>query len=140
MCGVSLDTPHNFGVWAYVLVALGIFGGDIVSISRADTSADSGTAGIFGTLFGLFYLHRSQRDQEREKRLQYWREQVCCARRHALQHAQPLARTRSTRAWRRCGKPRAIPFFRWRTGTALETRTHRAFTRMRRMTRSKTLA
>lgn len=31
---------------------------------------------MFGTLFGLFFFHRKQRDQEREKRLQYWREQV----------------------------------------------------------------
>lgn len=31
---------------------------------------------MFGTLIGLFFMHRKQRDQEREKRLQYWREQV----------------------------------------------------------------
>jgi heme/copper-type cytochrome/quinol oxidase subunit 2 len=42
----------------YVVVAAGIFGG------------------IFGTLFGLFIFHRKQRDQERERRVQYWREQV----------------------------------------------------------------
>jgi hypothetical protein len=34
------------------------------------------SAGMLGTLFGLFFAHRKQRDQEREKRLQYWREQV----------------------------------------------------------------
>jgi len=32
--------------------------------------------GIFGTLAGLFIVHRRQRDSEREKRMQYWREQV----------------------------------------------------------------
>jgi hypothetical protein len=32
--------------------------------------------GMFGTLFILFFVHRRQRDDEREKRLQYWREQV----------------------------------------------------------------
>ena len=32
--------------------------------------------GMFGTLFALFFLHSRQRDSEREKRLQYWREQV----------------------------------------------------------------
>jgi hypothetical protein len=31
---------------------------------------------MFGTLFGLFILHRKQRDEDREKRVQYWREQV----------------------------------------------------------------
>ena len=29
-----------------------------------------------GTLTGLFFAHRKQRDVEREKRAQYWREQV----------------------------------------------------------------
>ncbi|KAF9051028.1 hypothetical protein BDZ89DRAFT_1056921 [Hymenopellis radicata] len=57
VCGVSLRTSRHFGSWVYALVSIGIFGG------------------MFGTLFGLFYMHRSQRDQEREKRLQYWREQ-----------------------------------------------------------------
>ena len=32
--------------------------------------------GIFGTLATLFIVHRKQRDAEREKRIQYWREQV----------------------------------------------------------------
>jgi hypothetical protein len=31
---------------------------------------------MFGTLFLLFVFHRRQRDEDREKRLQYWREQV----------------------------------------------------------------
>lgn len=33
-------------------------------------------AGMAGTLSGLFVTHRKQRDREREKRVQYWREQV----------------------------------------------------------------
>lgn len=32
--------------------------------------------GIIGTLIGLYFIHRKDRDQEREKRMQYWREQV----------------------------------------------------------------
>ena len=32
--------------------------------------------GMIGTLVVLFFVHRRQRDDEREKRLQYWREQV----------------------------------------------------------------
>jgi hypothetical protein len=31
---------------------------------------------MVGTLVVLFFVHRRQRDDEREKRLQYWREQV----------------------------------------------------------------
>jgi len=56
-CGVSAAVPHHFGAYVYVLVGLGIFGG------------------MFGTLFALYWTHKKQRDQEREKRLQYWREQ-----------------------------------------------------------------
>jgi hypothetical protein len=32
--------------------------------------------GMFATLITLFLIHRRQRDEEREKRVQYWREQV----------------------------------------------------------------
>lgn len=31
---------------------------------------------MFGTLVGLFFWHSKQRDADREKRVQYWREQV----------------------------------------------------------------
>lgn len=34
-------------------------------------------SGMFATLFGLFFFHGKQREAEREKRMQYWREQVC---------------------------------------------------------------
>jgi len=57
VCGKAAEAPNSFGTWVYVLVAIGIFGG------------------IFGTLTGLFVFHRRQRDTEREKRAQYWREQ-----------------------------------------------------------------
>ncbi|KIK03490.1 hypothetical protein K443DRAFT_676671 [Laccaria amethystina LaAM-08-1] len=57
VCGTSAATPRHFGVWVYVLVVFGIFGG------------------MAGTLTGLFVTHRKQRDREREKRVQYWREQ-----------------------------------------------------------------
>ncbi|KAF8813571.1 hypothetical protein BYT27DRAFT_7083469 [Phlegmacium glaucopus] len=56
-CGASAATPRQFGVWVYVLVALGIIGG------------------MSGTLSGLYVTHRKQREQERAKRAQYWREQ-----------------------------------------------------------------
>ncbi|KAJ7045428.1 hypothetical protein C8F04DRAFT_1064743 [Mycena alexandri] len=56
-CGVDTTLPKHVGTGVYVAVAVGIFGG------------------IFGTLLGLFLLHRRQRDTEREKRMQYWREQ-----------------------------------------------------------------
>jgi hypothetical protein len=32
--------------------------------------------GMLGTLVGLYFLHRRTREQEREKRTQYWHEQV----------------------------------------------------------------
>jgi hypothetical protein len=57
VCGTSPDAPNHFGAWVYIVVGMGIFGG------------------MFGTLIGLFFLHRRQRDAEREKRAQYWREQ-----------------------------------------------------------------
>ncbi|KAF8637061.1 hypothetical protein AX17_003082 [Amanita inopinata Kibby_2008] len=57
VCGETAATPHHFSVHVYVFVALGIFGG------------------MFGTLTGLFFMHRKQREEEREKRVQYWREQ-----------------------------------------------------------------
>jgi hypothetical protein len=56
-CGASAATPRQFGAWVYVLVALGIVGG------------------MSGTLTGLYITHRKQREQERAKRAQYWREQ-----------------------------------------------------------------
>jgi hypothetical protein len=31
---------------------------------------------MFGTLIGLFFFHRKRRDADREKRMQYWKEQV----------------------------------------------------------------
>jgi len=35
-----------------------------------------GLTGMFATLITLFLIHRRQRDVEREKRIQYWNEQV----------------------------------------------------------------
>jgi len=57
VCGPDQALDKHLGTWVYAVVSIGIFGG------------------IFGTLIGLFCLHRKQRDAEREKRLQYWREQ-----------------------------------------------------------------
>ena len=57
-CGPELDDAKHFGTWVYVIVGVGIFGG------------------MIGTLITLFFLHGRQRDTEREKRIQYWREQV----------------------------------------------------------------
>lgn len=58
VCGRAGDAPNHVGTWVYVVCAIGIFGG------------------IIATLIGMFFLHGKQRDVEREKRLQYWREQV----------------------------------------------------------------
>ncbi|KAJ8589322.1 hypothetical protein M405DRAFT_738777 [Rhizopogon salebrosus TDB-379] len=61
VCGASADTPKQFGAWVYAMVGIGIFGGNLL--------------GMFATLITLFLIHRRQRDEEREKRVQYWREQ-----------------------------------------------------------------
>lgn len=74
VCGVPAATPHKFGIWAYVLVALGIFGGRLASCLCSIRILTPQT-GMGGTLTGLYLAHRKQRDAEREKRLQYWREQ-----------------------------------------------------------------
>ena len=58
ICGGDINASVQVGVWVYVLVGLGICGG------------------MSGTLVGLFFLHLKQREQAREKRMQYWREQV----------------------------------------------------------------
>lgn len=57
-CGAPTNQAQHLGVWVYVVVGVCIFGG------------------MFGTLIGLFFLHSKQREKEREKRNQYWREQV----------------------------------------------------------------
>ncbi|KAF9793073.1 hypothetical protein BJ322DRAFT_1032885 [Thelephora terrestris] len=57
-CGKDVSESNKLPIWMYVIVGIGIFGG------------------MFGTLFGLFSLHGKQREVEREKRMQYWREQT----------------------------------------------------------------
>jgi hypothetical protein len=56
-CGVDAATPVRFATWVYIVVGLNIIGG------------------MVGVLIGLFIVHRKQRDRERERRAQYWREQ-----------------------------------------------------------------
>jgi len=57
VCGKPGDSPNRFPSWVYVLVVLALLGG------------------MFGTLYGMYVFHRRERDKEREKRIQYWREQ-----------------------------------------------------------------
>ncbi|KIJ39502.1 hypothetical protein M422DRAFT_781074 [Sphaerobolus stellatus SS14] len=56
-CGNRPNQPTHFGIWVYIVVGLGIL------------------IGVGGTFIGLYLLHRKARDEEREKRVQYWREQ-----------------------------------------------------------------
>ncbi|KAI0682751.1 hypothetical protein BC835DRAFT_1237895, partial [Cytidiella melzeri] len=56
-CGKTADTPEHVGTWVYIVVGICIFGG------------------MVATLIGLYYLHRGHRRAERDKRMQYWREQ-----------------------------------------------------------------
>lgn len=57
-CGLSPDAPAHFPIWVYAVVGFGIFGG------------------MAFTLIALFFVHRRARDEDREKRTQYWREQT----------------------------------------------------------------
>ncbi|KAJ3788664.1 hypothetical protein GGU10DRAFT_285956 [Lentinula aff. detonsa] len=57
VCGIDQALDRHVSSWVYAVVGIGIF------------------IGMFGTLIGLFFLHLKQRDAERERRLQYWREQ-----------------------------------------------------------------
>ncbi|KAI0305567.1 hypothetical protein B0F90DRAFT_1699104 [Multifurca ochricompacta] len=57
VCGTSPSDPRHFPVWVYAIIGIGIFGG------------------MIATLVLLFFVHGRQREDEREKRLQYWREQ-----------------------------------------------------------------
>lgn len=56
-CGDLPSAVRKLALWIYILVAACIF------------------TAMVGLLVGLFLLHRKQRDVEREKRIQYWREQ-----------------------------------------------------------------
>ncbi|KAG1898016.1 uncharacterized protein F5891DRAFT_956275 [Suillus fuscotomentosus] len=73
VCGLGSDSPKYFKTWVYAVVGAGIFGG------------------MFATLIALFLIHRRQRDQEREKRLQYWCEQN--AFRQSIMQMKEIART-----------------------------------------------
>jgi hypothetical protein len=56
-CGESPSSPRHLSTWVYIVIGIGIFGG------------------MIATLIFLFIVHGRQREDEREKRLQYWREQ-----------------------------------------------------------------
>jgi hypothetical protein len=68
--------------------------------------------GMVGTLAALFYLHSRTRDQDRAKRMQYWREQVrsyfprCIMLAH---DGPPNHRARSAKTFCRCARQRGQP-------------------------------
>ncbi|PCH43603.1 hypothetical protein WOLCODRAFT_58758, partial [Wolfiporia cocos MD-104 SS10] len=57
VCGASPNGPDRVAPWVYALVAVGVSGS------------------IAGTLTSLVLIHNRQREEERDKRLQYWQEQ-----------------------------------------------------------------
>lgn len=67
---------------------------------------------MFGTLIGLFCFHRKQRDSEREKRMQYWKEQVCeqIILYNRCSHS-GTTRMLSTRTSKTCARPPDYLFF-----------------------------
>jgi hypothetical protein len=80
VCGTSPSSPRQLATWVYIVIGTGIFGGKnerrSIHLVCIVHSTHNVTLGMFGTLVMLFFVHRRQRDDEREKRLQYWREQV----------------------------------------------------------------
>lgn len=75
VCGPSGDSPRQFRTWVYSLVGIGIFGGKSQCFESLSASK-VGLLGMFAALSTLYVIHRRQRDVEREKRIQYWHEQV----------------------------------------------------------------
>lgn len=71
--------PNKLPAWVYAIVGISIFGGECLPSASESRSFEVLFLGMFATLFGLFFLHGKQREVEREKRMQYWREQVCAA-------------------------------------------------------------
>lgn len=67
-------------MWVYVIIGGGIFGGEhscpASYILRIRYFLKYFPLGMIATLVFLFIIHGRQREDEREKRLQYWREQV----------------------------------------------------------------
>ena len=64
---------------------------------RDIASAHSEIPGMTVTLVILFMVHGRQREDEREKRLQYWREQVIVfSHLRNLHHGSPVLRTHRT--------------------------------------------
>ncbi|KAF8608731.1 hypothetical protein BDV93DRAFT_206678 [Ceratobasidium sp. AG-I] len=57
-CGVATDAPRHLATWVFVVVAVAIIGGMLL------------------TLGTLFMFHRKHRDEMRQQREQYWREQA----------------------------------------------------------------
>lgn len=67
--------PRHFPKWVYVIIGIGIFGGEH-KYPVSYIFAHNVSLGMIATLVFLFIVHGRQREDEREKRLQYWREQV----------------------------------------------------------------
>lgn len=67
--------PRHFPKWVYVIIGIGIFGGEH-KYPASYIVAHNVSLGMIATLVFLFIVHGRQREDEREKRLQYWREQV----------------------------------------------------------------
>ena len=72
-CGKTTDTPVQVGTWVYIVVGVCILGGKCFTFHRY--SLAHSVPGMVGTLVALYFVHRKERNAEREKRLQYWREQ-----------------------------------------------------------------
>jgi len=118
VCGASPSSPRQFPTWVYIIIGTGIFGGKderwATHTPCSPHSTHNITLGTFGTLVILFFVHRRQREDEREKRLQYWREQVKRFSFFPQANAPTLhfhtCRTLSVKTLCRCTKQHRLPY------------------------------
>lgn len=76
VCGARTDTPHHVAPWVYAIVGIGIMAGELAQKFQAEVSGSNVIIGVIATLVGMFFMHKKERDAERDKRVQYWQEQV----------------------------------------------------------------
>lgn len=75
VCGKSANSPDHVPFWVYIIVGICIFGGELRKYVSSLFCNSCLSLGMLATLISMFFIHRNHRRIEREKRMQYWREQ-----------------------------------------------------------------
>ena len=113
-CGVSPSNPHHLSTGIYAIIGIGIFGGNEPPIFFTLHFAYNDILGMTGMLVFLFFVHGRQRENDRQKRLQYWREQVMLIMSHVRGPRLTnivTYRTLSAKTFCRCMKRPKLPYF-----------------------------